>query len=122
MADAAGEDTNGALTIAESGCYALTMDAGDTSAPTLTVTQLFTGALTDVMAFERSMDGEASVVAVTNNEDDAVDLAELGGISVDGLADGDVVEITGVDTDLTVAGGVLTGTVPARTTYLVSDK
>jgi hypothetical protein len=70
------------------------------------------------------MDGEASVVAVTNNEDEDVDLSTLpgGGIPVDGLAGGAVVEITGAETDLSVAGGVLTGTVPARTTYLVSDQ
>jgi VCBS repeat-containing protein len=124
MANADGEDTNGALTIDEAGCYTWTMDASDTSAPTLTVSQLFAGTGTDVVAIQRDMDGEASVVAVTNNEDEDVDLSTLpgGGIPVDGLAGGAVVEITGAETDLSVAGGVLTGTVPARTTYLVSDQ
>ena len=124
MANADGEDTNGALTVEETGCYVWTMDAADTAAPTLTIDLLFSGSGTDVVAIRRDMDGEASVVAVANNEDEDVDLTTLGdgGIRVTGIADGAVVEITGAETDLSVAGGLLIGTVPARTTYLVSDQ
>ena len=54
--------------------------------------------------------------------DGEADLGSLGGIPVGGLADGPAVEITGMTTDLVISGGALTGTVPARTAYLVSDR
>ncbi|MGB5591388.1 MAG: hypothetical protein WBN31_10625, partial [Gammaproteobacteria bacterium] len=114
---------NGSITIADAGCYAWTMDATDTNAPLLEVSQLFSGSGTDVLAFERALAGEDSVVVVLNNEDDDVDLSSLnGGIPVgDSFADGAVLEITGADNNLSVAGGRLIGTVPARTTYLLSQ-
>ena len=109
--------------LAEAGCYAWTMDAADTDAPTLEVSQLFAGTGTDVLAFQRDLAGESSVVVVLNNEDNDVELSSLnGGLSVGGtFADGAVIEITGADNNLSVAGGRLIGTVPARTTYLVSQ-
>jgi hypothetical protein len=124
MADADGIGTEGQLAIEEAGCYAWTMDASDTSAPTLTVSLAFAGFGADLLAFQRTMDGEASVVTLVNNDDEPVDLASLdgGGIPVDGLAAGAAVEVTGAETDLEVVGGRLIGTVPPRTTYLVSDQ
>jgi hypothetical protein len=62
------------------------------------------------------------VVLVMNMGDGEADLGVLGGISVGGLMDGPAVEITGAMTDLVISGGVLTGTVPARTAYLISDR
>jgi pullulanase len=123
MVVADGEDTNGRIVTTESGCYSWTMDASDAAAPTLTVSLLSGGAPTDVLALQRDLEGEASVVVVVNNEDDAVDLGGLGtgGIPV-GLTDGAVTEITGTETDLAVVGGLLQGTVPPRTTYLVTDQ
>ncbi|MGD8977633.1 MAG: hypothetical protein PVG91_08510, partial [Gammaproteobacteria bacterium] len=114
---------DGSITIAEAGCYTWTMDATDPAAPTLVVSQLFAGSGTDVLAIQRDLDGEASVVVVLNNQDSDVDLSSLeGGLPVgDTFADGPVIEITGADNDLNVAGGRLIGTVPARTTYLVSQ-
>ncbi len=116
-------DGNGSITTAEAGCYAWTMDATDTDAPTLVVSQLFAGTGTDVLAFQRDLADENSVVVVLNNEDNDVELSSLnGGLSVGGtFADGGVIEITGADNNLSVAGGRLIGTVPARTTYLVSQ-
>jgi glycosidase len=124
MANADGIGTEGQIAVEEAGCYAWTMDASDTSAPTLTVSLAFAGFGADLLAFQRTMDGEASVVTLVNNDDEAVDLASLdgGGIPVNGLAAGPAVEVTGAETDLEVVGGRLIGTVPPRTTYLVSDQ
>jgi hypothetical protein len=123
MVTASGPGTEGSISIAETGCYTFTMNAGDTSAPTLTVSQLFAGTGPDVLAFRRDLDGEATVIAIINNDDEPVDLAGLdGGIPAEGLTAGAAVEITGAETDLQIAGGRLTGTVPPRTTYLVSDR
>ena len=99
------------------------INAADPAAPTLTISQDSAGSPTDVLAFQRDLEGAPSVVVVVNNEDDPVDLSGLGagGIPVT-LADGAVTEITGLETNLAVAGGVLTGTVPARSTLLVSDR
>ncbi len=123
MASAAGQGTEGQVNIAEGGCYLWRMNAADPAAPTLTISQDSAGSPTDVLAFQRDLEGSPSVVVVVNNEDTDVDLATLGsgGVPVT-LADGAVTEITGADTDLAVAGGLLTGTMPARTTLLVSDQ
>jgi len=124
LVSAAGPGAEGAVTVSEAGCYSWTMDANDVAAPRLTISQLFAGSPTDVLALRRQLDGAVPVVIVLNNEDDPVDLGTLGsgGIPVGaGFADGPVTEITGADAGLSVAGGLLQGTVPARTTYLVID-
>jgi uncharacterized repeat protein (TIGR01451 family) len=117
---------NGQITITEDGCYGWTMDASDTDSPALTVTQLYAGTPTDVLAFSRTLAGEATVVVVLNNDDEDVDLSTLpgGGIPLNGaFADGaQLVEITGEAHGLSAAGGNLVGTIPARTTYLFSDQ
>jgi pullulanase len=123
LVPASGQGTEGQIAVAEAGCYLWRMNAADPAAPTLTISQDSAGSPTDVLAFQRDLEGAPSVVVVVNNEDDPVDLSGLGagGIPVT-LADGAVTEITGLETDLAVAGGVLTGTVPARSTLLVSDR
>ena len=123
MVPASGAGTEGQVSTAEAGCYSWRMDANDPAAPTLTISQLAGGAPTDVLAFQRDLEGAPSVVVVLNNEDTDVDLGTLGsgGIPVT-LADGAVTELTGAETDLAVAGGLLTGTIPARSTLLVSDQ
>jgi hypothetical protein len=123
LVPASGQGTEGQISVAEAGCYLWRMNAADPAAPTLTISQDSAGSPVDVLAFQRDLEGAPSVVVVVNNEDDPVDLASLGagGVPVT-LQDGAVTEITGVETDLAVAGGLLTGTVPARTTLLVSDR
>jgi hypothetical protein len=123
MVPASGPGTDGAVEAGVGGCYTWTMDANDTEAPTLTISLLEVGDPTDVMAIQRDYENEASVVVIVNNEDEEVDLSTLGGggIPVD-FADGAVVEITGAENDLAVSGGALIGTMPARSSYLVSDQ
>ena len=81
------------------------------------------GEPTDVLAVRRALDGTAFVVLVVNDEDEVVDLSTLGGggIPMD-FADRAVVEITGTDAGLMVSGGLLQGTMPARSSYLISDQ
>jgi glycosidase len=111
---------NGTITITEGGCYDWTLDVDDPEVAYLTVSKADDSS--DVFAMRRDLDGAASVVLVLNMGDGTADLGSLGGIPVDGLADGAAVEITGAATDLVIAGGVLTGSVPARTAYLISDR
>ncbi len=107
------------------GCFEWTIDATDPDEAYLTVAQA-DGVAGDVLVLKRTLSGAAPVFVVYNHSsvtsDEAVDLAGFGGISVDGLADGPVVEITGRETDLVVSGGRLFGTVPPYTTYLISDR
>ena len=111
---------NGTLTVEEAGCYEWTIDVTDPEVAYLTVSKSADGS--DVFALRRDLEGAASVVLVMNMGDGPADLGSLGGIPVAGLADGPAVELTGAANDLAIAGGVLTGTVPARTAYLVSDR
>jgi streptogramin lyase len=123
LVPAPGPGTEGTVDAPSTGCYSFSMDANDVTAPTLVVSLLEIGDPTDVMAIRRDYENAASVVVVVNNEDEEVDLSTLGagGIPV-GFADGAVIEITGADTDLSVSGGLLIGTMPARSSYLVSDQ
>jgi glycosidase len=111
---------NGTISIAEGGCYEWTLDVADPEVAYLTVSKSEDGS--DVFVLRRDLDGAASVVLVMNMGDGEADLGALGGISVGGLMDGPAVEITGAGTDLVISGGMLTGTVPARTAYLISDR
>ena len=123
MVPAPGQGTQGSIEAAAGGCYSFKMDATDTDAPTLTVSLLEIGDPTDVLAIQRDYQNAASVVVVINNENTEVDLTTLGGGGIPvPFADGAVVEITGADNDLLVSGGLLQGTVPARSSYLVSDQ
>jgi len=110
---------NGIITPEVAGCYEWTMEVAEPDLAYLTVTgPIFSS---DIFVLRRDLEGEASVVLVYNSGD-AADLADFGGIPVDGLADGAPVEITGAQHDLVISGGRLSGTVPARTAYLISDR
>ncbi|MEJ2523848.1 MAG: hypothetical protein P8080_13435, partial [Gammaproteobacteria bacterium] len=111
---------NGTLTIEEAGCYDWTIDVSDPEVAYLSVSKAGDGS--DVFALRRDLDGAASVLLVMNMGDGPADLSVLGGLPADGLADGPAVEITGAETDLVFTGGVLSGTIPPRTAYLVSDR
>ncbi len=111
---------NGTIAITEGGCYDWTLDVADPEVAYLTVSKSMDAS--DVFVLRRDLAGAASVVLVLNMGDGAADLASLGGIAVGGLADGPAVEVTGATTDLVISGGMLTGTVPARTAYLISDR
>ena len=123
LVPAPGPGTEGTVDAPSTGCYSFVMDANDITAPTLVVSLLEVGDPIDVLAIRRDYENAASVVVVVNNEDEEVDLSALGGggIPVD-FADGAVIEIAGAQTDLSVSGGLLIGTMPARSSYLVSDQ
>ncbi|MDH4031873.1 MAG: hypothetical protein OEU49_13555, partial [Chromatiales bacterium] len=123
LESAVGPGEEGNIDVADDGCYSFTMNANDAAAPKLTISFLGAFDVIDVMAIQRDMEGAASVVVVVNNEGEEVDLTTLGGGGIPvPFADGPVVEITGADNDLVVSGGVLQGTVPARSSLLVSDQ
>ncbi|AWN22350.1 alpha-amylase [Deinococcus irradiatisoli] len=62
----------------------------------------------------------APVVVVLNGSNAAVDLGALGGIPLLGTFEGSVKEITGRSSTLSVSGGKLVGSVPARSALILS--
>ncbi len=74
-------------------------------------------------AFRRvgtSAAGGAPVVVVMNGSNAAIDLSSLGGLPLLGTFSGPVKEITGRSSTLSVSGGKLVGSVPARSALIVS--
>ncbi|MGB5103259.1 MAG: alpha-amylase family glycosyl hydrolase [Steroidobacteraceae bacterium] len=123
---AVGTTSNSRLVATTAGCHSFALDASSTSNPVLTVTASTTVAEDpDVFAFARTLEGQATVVVVLNNERTAVDLDSLpgGGVDVQGLVpDGAVTEITGMPIgNVLVSNGRLRGQVPALSAIALVD-
>ena len=79
----------------------------------------------NVMAYSRTLEGEAPIVVVINNQNEALDLGtlEAGALSLAGTfaAGSSLTELLGQENNLSVnAEGNLTGTLPARSLFALS--
>ncbi len=125
LSPASGVGSNGRISLPQRACYEFSLSAGSTTNPVLTVDAVAVADRAgDVLAFRRAAAGETPVVVVVNNDDQPVELADLGGgIEVSGsLTDGaPLIEITGRAHALTIAGGRLVGAVPGRTVLALAQ-
>jgi glycosidase len=115
---------NGRVVIPSDGRYRWSVDATDPEKLTLAVRRV--GDSLNLLAFQRELRGEATVVAVLNNSDSAIDLAATtnGGIPCFAAlpAGKKLHEVTGRSHALQVKGKTLTGIVPARTLLAVTSQ